>query len=75
MSEKSRKSFAIDPLSVEPNLGSNYPEPHRQRVAKRAKRKLGDAVGLTNFGVNLTTLPPGCQSALRHWHAKQDEFV
>jgi uncharacterized cupin superfamily protein len=66
---------ALDPLTVEPNTGSNYPEPFRARVAARRKRKLGDALGLRNFGVNLTTLAPGAQSALRHWHATQDEFV
>jgi uncharacterized cupin superfamily protein len=66
---------ALDPLQVEPTRGSNYPDPFRQRVAARAKRKLGEALGLKNFGVNLTTLGPGAQSALRHWHARQDEFV
>src|SRR4051812_19700769 len=66
---------ALDPLEVEPNRGSNYPEPFRKRVAARVKRKLGDALGLKNFGVNLTSLAPGGQSALRHWHSRQDEFV
>ena len=66
---------ALDPLQVEPTRGSNYPDPFRQRVAARAKRKLGEALGLKNFGVNLTMLGPGAQSALRHWHARQDEFV
>ena len=66
---------ALDPQSVEPHRGSNYPEPYRSRVTARAKRKLGDALGLTSFGVNLTTLAPGAQSALRHWHARQDEFI
>jgi uncharacterized cupin superfamily protein len=47
----------------------------KPRVAGRAKQKLGDALGLKNFGVNRTTLKPGAASALRHWHAKQDEFV
>ena len=41
----------------------------------RIKRALGDAGGLTQFGVNLTTLEPGAMSALRHWHASEDEFV
>ena len=41
----------------------------------REKRSLGDLFGLANFGVNLTRLAPGGQSALRHAHAKQDEFV
>jgi uncharacterized cupin superfamily protein len=54
---------------------SSYPEKFRVRVAGRDKRPLGDLFGLTNFGVNLTRLAPGGESALRHAHAKQDEFV
>jgi uncharacterized cupin superfamily protein len=54
---------------------SNYPEPFARRMAGREKRPLGDAFGLTNFGVNLTRLKPGAQSALRHAHSLQDEFV
>lgn len=52
-----------------------YPEPFASRVAGREKRALGDLFGLKNFGVNLTRLAPGSMSALRHAHAKQDEFV
>jgi len=54
---------------------SNYPEPFFARMLKRDKRPLGDLFGLTNFGVNLTRIAPGGSSALRHAHAKQDEFV
>ena len=54
---------------------SNYPEPFFSRMKGRLKRPLGDLFGLTNFGVNLTTLSPGAVSALRHAHSKQDEFV
>ena len=54
---------------------SNYPEPFASRMSLRVKRPLGDAFGLVNFGVNLTTLQPGGQSALRHAHSAQDEFV
>lgn len=54
---------------------SNYPEPLRSRVAGREKRPLGDVFGLKNFGVNLTRLLPGAQSALLHRHSRQDEFV
>lgn len=54
---------------------SNYPEPFAARVANRVKRPLGELFGLANFGVNLATLPPGAVSALRHAHARQDEFV
>jgi uncharacterized cupin superfamily protein len=54
---------------------SNYPEPFFSRMKGRLKRPLGDLFGLTNFGVNLTTLSPGAISALRHAHSKQDEFI
>ncbi len=54
---------------------SNYPEPFFSRMAGREKRQLGDFFGLTNFGVNLTRLVPGGESALLHKHSKQDEFI
>jgi uncharacterized cupin superfamily protein len=54
---------------------SNYPPEFAARLGDRIKRPLGDAFGLTVFGVNLTTLPPGAMSALRHAHTGQDEFV
>jgi uncharacterized cupin superfamily protein len=54
---------------------SNYPEPFLSRMAKREKRPLGDTFGLKNFGVNLTRLAPGGESALLHRHSKQDELV
>jgi uncharacterized cupin superfamily protein len=65
----------LDPAGVAPAAGSNYPAEFKPRVAGRSKQRLGDALGLKNFGVNLTTIKPGAASALRHWHAKQDEFV
>jgi len=52
-----------------------YPEPWRGITEGREKTALGDAVGLTQFGVNLTRLKPGAASALRHWHEAEDEFV
>jgi uncharacterized cupin superfamily protein len=66
---------ALDPAAVPEVRGSGYPEPFRSRMGDRAKRKLGDACGLRSFGVNLVTLGPGGQSALRHWHTLDDEFV
>ena len=44
-------------------------------MAGRIKRPLGDLFGLTRFGVNITVVPPGALSALRHAHTTQDEFV
>lgn len=69
------KPVAIDATSVTPLTGTGYPEPFRMAVAGREKRRLGDAFGLSNFGVNLVRLPPGVMSSMRHWHSKQDEFV
>jgi uncharacterized cupin superfamily protein len=66
---------ALEPASAPERRGSGYPEPFRSRMGDRVKRRLGDACGLTRFGVNLVTLPPGGQSALRHWHTAEDEFV
>ena len=66
---------ALDPSTVPEWFGSAYPEVFRERVRARRKRPLGNALGLTHYGVNLVTLPPGTWSALRHWHTKQDEFV
>lgn len=55
--------------------GSAYPEPFASRMKHRSRRALGNVFGLKNFGVNMTTLAPGGESALRHAHATQDEFV
>ena len=54
---------------------TSYPEPFASAVRGREKRRLGDAFGLSNFGVNLTRLKPGAISSVRHGHSKQDEFV
>jgi len=66
---------ALDPSSIPPRSTSSYPEAFRARVLPREKRALGDALGLTKIGVNHTTLMPGKQSALRHWHAGEDELI
>src|SRR5580693_2426198 len=65
----------IDIANVQVDASTNYPEPYRSAVAGRARRRLGNAAGLDQFGVNLTRLAPGAQSAQRHWHAAEDEFV
>ncbi len=63
-------------LSVLPvRTGSIYPEPYASMVKGRSSLRLGDAAGLTQFGVNLVTLEPGAMSSLRHWHLAEDEFV
>lgn len=66
---------ALDPTTVPPRTSSGYPEAFRTRVTPRDKRALGDALGLTRFGVNLTTLYPGKESSMRHYHAREDELV
>jgi len=65
----------IDIASLKVEVATGYPEPYRAVTAGRARQRLGNAVGLDQFGVNLTRLKPGAQSAQRHWHVAEDEFV
>ena len=65
----------IDLANVPIRATSNYPQEFLHVVAGREKRALGNAAGLNQFGVNLTTLKPGAASSLRHWHVQEDEFV
>ena len=54
---------------------TNYPAPFNKLVEGRARKRLGRAAGLTQFGVNICTLRPGAASSQRHWHENEDEFV
>jgi len=65
----------IDIASVKVEESTGYPEPYRSVVVGRLRQRLGNVVGLDQLGVNLTRLKPGAQSAQRHWHAAEDEFV
>jgi len=70
-----RMVAADAPLRSKPTSPPFPPEMVARVAPGRDKRVLGDLFGLTNFGVNLTRLAPGGESALRHAHGKQDEFV
>jgi uncharacterized cupin superfamily protein len=65
----------IDIASLPADTRTGYPPPLDKAVQGRIRKRLGNAVGLDQFGVNLTTLKPGAASAQRHWHEKEDEFV
>jgi uncharacterized cupin superfamily protein len=65
----------IDISKVYERKGSSYPAPFNEKAASRIKQGLGDAGGLSDFGVNLTHLPPSGWSSQRHWHSAEDEFV
>jgi uncharacterized cupin superfamily protein len=69
------KSPTLDPQTLAPRTGTIYPPEFASELKGREKRALGDGFGLTQFGVNLTTLAPGAWSSHRHWHEKEDEFV
>jgi uncharacterized cupin superfamily protein len=69
------KPPALEPANLAPRVGSSYPAPFDSPCAHRERRVLGDPLGLTQFGVNLLTLPPGAWSSQRHWHLEEDEFV
>lgn len=65
----------IDVDAVPLRSGCSYPPPFAEICLGATWRKLGDAAGLTDFGVNLVRLPPGKWSSQRHWHTHEDEFV
>ena len=63
----------IDKIALD--TATNYPPPFNKAVEGRARKRLGRAADLTQFGVNLCTLKPGAASSQRHWHENEDEFV
>src|SRR5256714_13430766 len=65
----------IDIAALKPVVGTLYPPPFDEPCRLRERTRLGDAAGLTQYGVNLMRLPPGAWSSQRHWHAKEDEFI
>jgi uncharacterized cupin superfamily protein len=65
----------IDIAAAERIEGSRYPAPFDQACNARVRQVLGDAAGLTQFGVNLCRLRPKAWSSQRHWHSAEDEFV
>ena len=65
----------IDTTKLKPRESTNYPDAFKHVVKGREKTALGNAAGLSQFGVNLTRLKPGAASSLRHWHENEDEFV
>ncbi|MBS0386359.1 MAG: cupin domain-containing protein [Proteobacteria bacterium] len=65
----------IDIAAAPQRIGSGYPAPFHEPCAARVRKQLGDAAGLSDFGVNLLTLRPGAWSSQRHWHDIEDEFV
>jgi uncharacterized cupin superfamily protein len=65
----------IDIASLPVDTRTGYPPPYDRVVVGRERKRLGNAAGLDQFGVNLTTLKPGAASALRHWHEQEDELV
>jgi uncharacterized cupin superfamily protein len=65
----------IDIQRVAAQQIASYPKEFAQLIAGRSKQRIGDTVGLTQFGVNITRIKAGSASALRHWHEQEDEFI
>ena len=65
----------IDIDTIEAQTECSYPPPFNEIARGRSRKRMGDAGGLDQFGVNLCTLTPGAASSQRHWHKNQDEFV
>jgi len=75
MLSQDNDAMMIDSQLVPDRTSTVYPAPFKPLVAGRTKKRLGEAAGLKNFGVNQVTLHPGSCSSLRHWHSLQDEFI
>jgi uncharacterized cupin superfamily protein len=68
-------SKRIDAAALTPSVGTLYPPPFDAHNRAKQRTRLGDAAGLTQFGVNLLRLAPDSWSSQRHWHTNGDEFV
>lgn len=68
-------SRKINIAALPERKGSRYPAPFHENGMDKARKELGNAAGLTQFGVNLLVLQPGVVSSQRHWHTTEDEFV
>ena len=60
---------------IVPQKRDRYPGNHKKVTAGYERLAVGDAVGLSQFGVNKVTVNPGAATALNHWHENKDEFV
>jgi len=65
----------IDIAKVPAQQIASYPKEFAPVISGREKQKIGEVVGLTQFGVNITRIKAGSGSALRHWHEQEDEFI
>jgi len=65
----------LDSETIDWELRQPYPAPYDSALTGRYRRALGDGLGLTQYGVNISKLDPGAVSSLRHWHTAEDEFV
>ena len=68
-------STALTADAASASDGTGYPAPFREHCEGLRRCRLGDAAGLTQFGVNLLVMQPGQWSAQRHWHTHEDELV
>jgi uncharacterized cupin superfamily protein len=65
----------IDIAKIPAQQIASYPKEFAAVISGREKQRIGDAAGLTQFGVDVTRIKAGSASALRHWHEQEDEFI
>lgn len=70
-----RHPIGVRATDLPERVGTDYPPPYDMPCLERRRRALGDAFGLSQFGINLMELPPGAWSSQRHWHEREDEFI
>jgi uncharacterized cupin superfamily protein len=65
----------IDIAKIPLDTSTKYPAQFKGVVEGRQRKRIGNAAGLDQFGVNICTLKPGAASSLRHWHQNEDELI
>lgn len=65
----------LDLSTITVDVQSSYPRPFDEPCSGQTCQRLARSQGLTQFGVNLTVIPPGGWSSQRHWHSHEDEFI
>ena len=65
----------LDLSAIGLERGSDYPPPFEAPCRSTERKGLGDAAGLSQFGVNLLRLPPATWSGQRHWQIASGECV
>ena len=63
-----------DDIPWEEGMSEDHPV-YGPGIGAYAVKALGEAGGLSQFGVNIERVAPGSRTSNRHWHSDEDEFA